>query len=216
MDDHVGPCRVGQNKLVKVLRRIDSKELGRKPLLVRDVVKLDGISDVNYIRRPLRVAAEAKRVRVDPRGVARVDAVLDDELGGLLDGRLEPGGVEAGLGYVGNLWRLWTHVTDWPDPQESILFPCVEFIHEILGSIGPGLSHRRLCVLPAVVRALDAAVPNLAGRQGRSAVPADIGLNARREVLVPPNDIILVAETDASGLLAESRRTGHCDPALHT
>ena len=29
MDDDVGPCRVGQNKLVKILCRVESKELGR-------------------------------------------------------------------------------------------------------------------------------------------------------------------------------------------
>ena len=66
MDYHVGPGRVGQNKLVKVLGRIETKELGRKSILVRDIIELDGISDVNYIRGSLRVAAETKGVRVDP------------------------------------------------------------------------------------------------------------------------------------------------------
>jgi hypothetical protein len=67
-----------------------------------------------------------------------------------------------------------------------------------------------------VVRALDTTITNLAGRQGGAPVPADIGLDARDEVLITPNDVILVTKTHASGLLAEGRRTGDCDPTLHT
>ena len=86
----------------------------------------------------------------------------------------------------------------------------------MLWSIRPGLGHRGLGILPAVVRALDAAVTDFAGRQGGSSVSTDIGLDAGREILVPPDDIILVPQTDASGMLAEGCRTGHSDPALHT
>jgi hypothetical protein len=66
-----------------------------------------------------------------------------------------------------------------------------------------------------VVRALDTTITNLAGRQGGAPVLADIGLNAGRETLVTPNDIILVFETHATGLLTEGRRTGDGDPTFH-
>ena len=152
---------------------------------------------------------------MDPRGVARIDAILDNELGRLLDGRLEPRGIEARVSHVGNLWRLWTLKSDRADPHEAVLFPGVEFIHEIVSRPGPRASHGSLGVFPAVVRALDASVTNPAGRQGGATVLADIGLNARDEVLVAPNDVIFVFETHAAGLLTEGGRTGHGDPTFH-
>ena len=198
------------------MRLIKTEELGRNPLLVRDVIKLDCISNVNYIRGLFGLTPKTEGVCVNLRGVARIDSILDNELGRLLDGRLEPGSVEAGFCHVWNLGRLWALEADRADPQESILFPRVEFIHEIVGGLGPRASDGSLGVLPSVVRALDTTITNLAGRQGGAPVPADIGLNAGREILVAPNDVILVTKTHASGLLAEGRRTGDCDPTLHT
>ena len=129
MDNHVGPSRIGQNKLVEILGRVKTKEPGRNSILVRDIIKLYGISFVNYIRWPLRGAPKSERVGVDPRSMARVYAVLDDQLGRLLDGRLKPGSIEPKISHVWNIRRLRTLKANWTDPQKSILFPRVEFIN---------------------------------------------------------------------------------------
>jgi hypothetical protein len=153
---------------------------------------------------------------MDPGGVTRVDSILDDELGRLLDRRLEPHGVESRLGHVGHLG--WVRAVEplGPNPQEPILVALVKVHLELIGTVCPRFAQLLLGVLPAVVRTLDVTVrEHLAERQGRTTVLACIRQNLHVILVIAPHDIVLRVERDPAGLSPERRRTRQSDPALH-
>jgi hypothetical protein len=106
MNDNVRPRGIWKNKGVKIVRRTQTKQFGRKGVAVGNVIKLDRVSPVFDVRGFLTRRPKPEWVRMDPRGVTRIDSILNNHLGGLFDGCFEPRGIETGLEHVWNLGRL--------------------------------------------------------------------------------------------------------------
>jgi hypothetical protein len=92
---------------------------------------------------------------MDPRRVTRVDAILDNHLGRLLDGCFEPHSVESRFGHVRNLWWVGSDESFGANPQEAILILLVKVNLEHICTVSnPRLAQSILSVFPAVIGTL--------------------------------------------------------------
>jgi hypothetical protein len=149
--------------------------------------------------------------------MTRVNTVLNNHLSGLVDGRLEPHGIEARFGHVWNLGRVRSFESFGTNPQESVLVPLIEIDLELVGTLGPRATQLFLRILPPVVRTLDVPVrKDFAKTQGRASVATRIWNQFYVVFMVPPNNIVLIIERDPARLGPERRRPRDCDPTFHS
>jgi len=153
---------------------------------------------------------------MDPRGMTRIDSILNNHLSRLFDGRLEPHGIEPRFGHVWNLGWVRSLQAFGANPQKTILVSLVEIDLELVSTLGPGATQLLLRVLPPVVRTLDVPVrKDFAETQGRASVATRVRNQFYVVLMVSPNNIVLIIERDPAGLCPERRRPRNCDPTLH-
>ena len=149
--------------------------------------------------------------------MTRVDTVLNNHLGGLFDGRLEPHGIEPRLSHVWNLGRVRSLQAFGANPQKTVLVPLIEIYLELVSTLGPRATQLLLSIFPPVVRTLDVPVrKDFAETQGRASVATRVRNQFYVVLMVSPNNIVLIIERDPAGLCPERRRPRNCDPTFHS
>ena len=154
---------------------------------------------------------------MDPRGMTRVNTVLNNHLSRLFDGRLEPHGIEPRFGHVWNLGRVRALQAFGANPQKTVLVPLIEIYLELVSTLGPRATQLLLSIFPPVVRTLNVPVrKDFAETQGRASVATRIWNQFYVVFMVSPNNIVLIIERDPAGLCPERRRPRNCDPTFHS